>query len=98
MYDYSAPKKMTRMGELFEKYRLHIQAPQSTVEKACAKAIKEVTGLEVRPEQISYTVSTRTLSLQVPSVLKSELRFHQEEILRVLEAELGRKGEQRTIL
>lgn len=85
------------MGELFEKYRLHIKAPQATVEKACAQAIQEVTGFAVKPDQITYTVSTKTLSVQLPSVLKSELRFQQEEILRVMERELGEKQQKRTI-
>lgn len=89
MQEYSTPKKMKRMGELFEKYRLHIKAPQATVEKAFVKAVKEVTGFDISVEQVTYTVSTRTLSLHVPSILKSELRFHQDAILRALEAELG---------
>jgi hypothetical protein len=92
MHEYSAPKKMKQISDLFEKYRTRFKAPQATVEKACAKAISEITGFSIDLEQISYTVSTRTISLQVPSVVKSELKFHYETILKKLESELGKKG------
>lgn len=98
MREYSAPKRMKRVGDLFEKYRVRFKAPQATVEKACAKAIFEVTGYTVLAEQVTYTVHTQTLSLQVPSVLKSELRFQQEAILTALERELGESNSSRTIL
>ena len=78
------PKQMKRVGDLFEKYRLKIKAPQASVEKACVEVVKEVTGFDIKPDQVTYTVSTETLSLQVPSVLKSELRFYNKEILKKL--------------
>jgi ADP-ribose pyrophosphatase YjhB (NUDIX family) len=89
---------MKRVGDLFEKYRLRFKAPQATVEKACVRAIAEVTGYTVREDQVTYTVHTQTLSLQVPSVLKSELRFAQDDILAALERELGETNTSRTIL
>ena len=92
MDDYFVPKKMKKVGDLFEKYRTRFKAPQATVEKACVKAIKEESGFDVTVEQISYTVSTRTISLQVPSLLKSELKFHYSSILKHLERELGKEG------
>ena len=98
MQEYSTPKKMKRVGDLFEKYKVRFKAPQATVEKACALAIKEVTGFTVKDEQIVYTVSNRTLRVNVPSVLKSELRFHQEAILTELEAQLGESKGSRTML
>ena len=97
MEDYSTPKKMKTVGDLFEKYRTHFKAPQATVEKACAKAIKEVSGFEVSADKITYTVSTHTISLRVPSILKSELRFHHEQILKQLQEQLGENGSPKII-
>jgi hypothetical protein len=84
MDSYSAPKKMKPIGDLFAKYKLTLIAPQATVEKACAEAIKKITGLTVSAENITYVVNTKTLSIKVPSVLKSELRFHHKAILQEL--------------
>ena len=98
MDDYSTPRKMKRVGDLFDKYRKRLKAPQSTVEKACASVIKEVSGFDVTAEQITYTVSTRTVFLQVPSLLKSELRFHNKTILNKLEEQLGKEGAPQVIL
>ncbi|MFT7644700.1 MAG: hypothetical protein ACI9BF_000351 [Candidatus Paceibacteria bacterium] len=98
MEDYYAPKKMKKVGDFFDKYRKKFKAPQASVEKACASVIKEVTGYEVKEECVSYTVSTRTISLQIPSVLKSELRFHYPLILKKTEDLLGKEGSPKVIL
>ncbi len=92
MDNYSAPKPMKKVGDLFAKYRTRFKAPQATVEKVCVQAIKEECGFDVSVEQVSYTVSTRTISLQVPSILKTELKFHYSPILKHLERELGKDG------
>lgn len=97
MGSYSAPKPMKRIGDLFEKYRTHLKAPQASVEKECVAVIKEVTGFDIPLEQVVYTVSSRTLSLQVPSVVKSELRFKHEIILKKLSDRLGRENAPKTI-
>lgn len=90
MEHYSTPKAMKRMGDLFEKYKKRLKAPQATVEKEFIAVVKEVAGFELLPKQVVYTVTTRTISLQVSSLIKTELRFKQEQILQVLENRLGR--------
>lgn len=98
MQEYAVPKKMTRVGDLFLKYQTTLQAPQASVEKACVVAIKEVAGFVVSQDCVTYTVATRTISLRVPSVLKSELQFYTEKILARLEQELGAKSVPKTVL
>lgn len=98
MQHYSTPKKMKKVGDLFEKYKIHFKAPQATVEKACSEAIFKVTGFKVSSDLITYTVSTKTLSMQIPSVLKSELRFHYQSIFKELKNILGETGSPETIL
>ena len=81
---------MKRVGDLFEKYRTRMVAPQATVEKVCIEVVAEVAGVTLTEKQVSYTVATRTVSLQVPSVVKSELRFHHEAILSNLRRRIGK--------
>ncbi len=92
MDGYSTPRAMKQVGDLFEKYKTRFKAPQASVERECLLVIKQVTGFDILPAQIKYTVSTRTISLQVPSILKSELRFHHAAILQELETRLGKGG------
>jgi len=92
MEKYSAPKPMKKIGDLFAKYKEHFKAPQASVEKEFIIVVKEVTGFELKPEQVTYTVSTRIISLQVPSLLKNELKFKQAEILNRLSNRLGKKS------
>lgn len=91
MDDYSTPKKMKNIGDLFERYKKHFKAPQASVEKACSESIFKVTNFEVKKESIKYTVSTKTISLNLPSVLKSEIKFKHKEILSDLEETLGKE-------
>jgi hypothetical protein len=89
MDNYSTPKKMKTVGDLFEKYRKLLKPPQASVEKECLETIKKVTGFDLSDYKITYTVSTKTVSLGVPSVLKTEIKFHQEKILNQLKVNLG---------
>lgn len=96
--DYSTPKPMKRIGDLFESYKKRFKAPQASVEKEVIDVFKEVTGFELSPDQVVYTVSTKTLFLQVPSVYKTELRFHHPAVLKELKKRLGEEGAPQTIL
>lgn len=98
MQDYSVPKRMKQLSDLFEKYRTRIKAPQATVEKECIQVVLEVTGFNLSLNQVTYTVSTRTISLKVPSILKTELKFHYAAILQILETRLGVDGSPKVIL
>ncbi|MCA9361841.1 hypothetical protein KC906_00560 [Candidatus Kaiserbacteria bacterium] len=98
MEPYSTPQAMKRVGDLFEKYKTKLKAPQASVEKECVLVINTITGFTLTQDQLTYTVSTRTLALKIPSLLKSELRFHHEAILRELENRLGKDGCPKVIL
>jgi hypothetical protein len=89
MDDYKAPMPMKRLGDLFERYRTRIKAPQASVEKECLVIINELTHLKLEMSHIEYTVSTRTLSLRVPSILRTEILFKKQLILDKLKAHLG---------
>jgi len=89
MKEYKPPAAMKHIGGLFERYRTTIKAPQGSVESEAILVIKTVTGFTVKKEQLVYTVSTKTLSLNVPSVLKTEVLFKRDQILQQLQKNLG---------
>ena len=89
---------MKHLGSLFDHYKKILVPPQASVEKRVAEIICEITPLTVTPEQVSYSVGSKTISLQVPSVLKSELQHHKATILGRLESEMGIKNSPKTIL
>ncbi len=90
MKEYSTPKKMKKIGDLFLKYKKNLKPPQKTVEKACIDKIFEITGFKLEPNQVIYTLSTRTVFLKIPSILKSEIKFHYQKVLDDLEKDLGK--------
>tara|TARA_B100000508_G_scaffold78473_1_gene61021 strand:- start:17717 stop:18013 length:297 start_codon:yes stop_codon:yes gene_type:complete len=90
MNEYQTPKAMKRIGNLFDRYKNHFKPPQASVEKEVREVIKEITGFSLELGKINYTVSTKTISLKVPSVLKTEIMFKQEEILSSLKDKLGK--------
>ncbi len=83
---------MKPIGDLFEKYKMRFKAPQGSVETEAIIVIESVTGFALKKEQVVYTVSTKTLSLQVPSILKTEILFKKEPILAALQKNLGKES------
>lgn len=90
--------EITPIKNLFEKYRKVLRAPQKTVETEVIRVVGELTGIKLKEEQVSYKVSGRTLSIQASSLVKQELRFHHEAILRELKERLGEKNSPHCIL
>ena len=89
---------MKHVGSLFENFQKRFKPPQASVEKRVAEIICEITPLTITPEQVSYTIASRTISLKIPSILKSELQNQKTAILDRLVSEMGVKNAPRTIL
>jgi len=89
---------MKHVGSLFENFQKRFTPPQASVEKRVAEIICEITPLTIKPEQVKYSVGTKTISLQVPSVLKSELQHQKTAILDRLVGEMGIKNAPKTII
>ena len=87
--DKERSNKFTQLSDLFSVYKQRLKPPQSSVEQVCFEVIQEVTKLKIPREAIVYTVSTRTISIQVPSVVKTELAFKYDEIKKQLQVKLG---------
>lgn len=83
-----ATHNSSQIGNLFERYKERLRPPQASVEKAFVSAIEEVVGYTVKKEQVTFSVATKTISLTVPAVLKSEIKRKQSEIESVLKKKL----------
>lgn len=85
------PKQNTnQLGNLLDRYKKQIKAPQASVEKEAITVIKNITGFALKKRQLKYTPATRTLAIIAPSVIKSELKFKNKDILLNLEKSLGK--------
>jgi hypothetical protein len=80
---------MKHIGELFSRYKKTIKPPQATVTKEFVVVCEAVTGIPIKPEQCVYTVATKTIYLQTPSLVKSELLQKKPALLAALKAKLG---------
>ncbi len=89
---------MKHLSSLFDRYKKVLVPPQASVEKRVSEIIGELTPFHITPDQVSYNVGTKTITLQVPSVLKSELQHQKTAILDRLVSEMGVKNAPKVIL
>jgi hypothetical protein len=83
--------ELVKVGSLFEKYAKTLKPPQRSVEKMACEVIEAIVGCVLTSEQVSYTVSTRTLYVKAPALLRSEIKLHSNEILEVLRDRLPKE-------
>jgi hypothetical protein len=84
--------EVTSVKDLFSKYKLLLTPPQKTVEMEVIRVVGECVGLRLAEGQVAYTVSTRTVNLQVSGMIKQEVKIKQQEILAELKRRLGEKN------
>ncbi len=80
---------MKHISDLFSRYQNKIKPPQSSIVKEFVSVCEERCGFKLKEEQCSYTVSTKTIYLTVPSILKSEVMRNKKTILQSLKDRLG---------
>lgn len=78
--------------DLFSKYKNTLIAPQATVEIELIRVVGELVGVTLREDQVSYTVSTRTISVVASGMIKQEIRLKQDAIVAELKKRLGAKN------
>ena len=83
---------------LFEKYKKTLKAPQKTVIDAFKKAAQEVVGFEIKPQHLSYSPQTKTITLSISGLQKSEILLKKKEILTRVEKIIGKRNSPTTIL
>ena len=82
---------MKQLGSLFEKNQRTLKPPQASVEKQVVETVMAVTGVTITVEQVTYQPATRTVGLQAPSIVRSEVMRQKKEVLRALRAKLGQQ-------
>jgi len=63
----------------------HITPPEKTQKESIVVIIDKITGISLKPNQI--VLQKQVLQLKTPSVVKSEIRLHQKEILEKIKQE-----------
>lgn len=82
---------MLPLSSFFDNYRKNFAPPQSGVVEEVREVVKDLLGMELKKEQVSYSVLSKTISLQCGAVLKHEIVRHKDDILLHLKARLGEK-------
>lgn len=83
-----ATTNTNQLGNILARYKNRFKPPQSSVEKIVIEAVGHTTGFTLKKEQVTYTVSTKTITLAVPSVMKSEIKAKQFEVQQFLKEKL----------
>lgn len=90
--------EIVKVSDLFETYKKRLRAPQGAVIKVFQEIIKDLFSFTIKPDQVAYTVSTRTLSLAVQGPLKSEILLRKKEVLAHLKGRLGEQSSPKEII
>lgn len=83
-----AEQNKEHLSNLLERYKKRLRPPQASVEKVVLETIEKVAGFTLEPNQLEYTVATKTIHLRVPSLLKTELKAKQADIKKELQKTL----------
>lgn len=87
-----------RIGDLFARYATRLRAPQKSVEQVMVVVVAEVLQITLKPHQVVYTPASRIIAIHAPSMLKSEIKAREAEILTRMELTLGAKSVPQVIL
>lgn len=87
-----------QLGNLLARYKERFKPPQASVVKECVEVIGVVTGITLQQHQLTYTVSTRTITVQASSLIRSELKTHQQAITKALQERLGAHNAPKVII
>ena len=93
-----AEENRQQLGNLLARYKDRFKPPQSSVVKECIEVIADVSGIMLEQKHLTYTVSSRTLVVQTSSMIRSELKTHQDAITTELQKRLGAHNAPKVIL
>ena len=78
----------SQLGNILARYKNRFKPPQSAVEKVVIEGVAAVAGFALKKEQVAYTVSSKTVTFKVPSIIKSEIKAKHKELSVYLSAHL----------
>ena len=84
--------EIKKVGDLFEKYKRVLRAPQGIVTDAFIEVVSDLVGIEIPKDRISYSVHNKTLTMRISGPLKTEILLKKKEILLHMKGRLGEKS------
>lgn len=79
---------MKTLGNLLDRYK-NIKAPERTKQKVFIDAVQKY--VDVTLEKTDFVIRKDSISVTAPSVIRSEIKFHEGEILKYMEEHLGER-------
>lgn len=89
---------ITKVGDLFDKYKRILRAPQGVTTTAFIEVVSDLIGIEIPKERISYSVHNKTLTLRISGPLKTEILLHKEDILNHMKGRIDKQSVPKVIL
>jgi hypothetical protein len=90
--------ELVKVGDLFSHYRSRIIAPQASVVSVFVEVVADICTITLKLEQVSYKVTSRTIVLHTPSILKHEIMRHKADVLLHCQGRLGVKSAPKEIV
>lgn len=90
--------EVKKVGDLFEKYRKTLKPPEKSVVLSFCEVVEDVIGFRLTSDMVSYSPSTRTITLRGKAPLRTEIKLHKEELLNHLRGRLGVQNAPREII
>ncbi len=84
--------EITKVGDLFERYKKILRAPQGVVVDAFVEVVSDLIGIEIPKERLSYSVHNKTLTMRISGPLKTEILLHKDEILLHMKGRIGKQS------
>ncbi len=89
---------VVRVSDLFKKYTHVLKAPQEVVVTAFIEVVKDLFQITLNPDQCTYSVASRTLTVRASGMLKTEIVLQKAEVINHLKARLGEQSAPKEIL
>ena len=90
--------EIKKVGDLFEKYKRTLRAPQGVVTDAFIEVVGDLVGIEIPKERLSYSVYNKTLTMRISGPLKSEILLKKKEILTHMKGRIGEQSVPKILL
>jgi len=90
--------EIKKVGDLFEKYKQVLRAPQGVVIGAFIEVVEDLIGISIPKERLTYSVYNKTLTMRISGPLKTEILLQKKEILLHMRGRLGQQSVPKVLL
>ncbi len=80
---------IVKVSNLFSKYKNLLRAPQGSVITAFIEVVEDIFHTTLKKEHCSYSPQTKTLSVKVSGMIKTEIILKKKNILQGMAEKLG---------